>query len=641
MRVPARVTASLTAAAIAAFAIAFAGCGGGGKSTGPQPGPRGTVHGIVRNAADNSALAGVTVTASSGGAATTDAQGRFSISVAANQAVRLDVTKNGFSLNQLVVTLAQGQSKSYSVGLMAEGATEVVTVSAGGVVTDPSSNAVITLPAGFVTAAGNVNVTITGLDPTSNQIAALPGGLEALDANGQPAYLFPVSFAEYTVKDNAGNVLPFNPSASQGADIELPIPALLQGQPGYEMGDPIECYVYDPADGKWKTPVPGVIGPSSVNGEPAIKATIFHLSWYGGAPASSDIGCIEGEVTLNGVPQAGVDVEAFPGGSATTDAQGRYRVQAALNSQVRVVATVLSGATFRIGEGMVQVGPTSTPCAELDIPLGSLQQGNYEIQALLMTLKVFGTATEVGLVYVYIEAGEDLIGVDGATVEIGTGSSWTTFTGQQDGYYASPPSFNLVPGALYNLRVDFTSDGAWDATGTVRNVGLPVVTSPAANATVGSSFTASWTDPGTSVGGYTAKYFGFITAGDTAMTNVFLTTSSSEVVGDGVKTPAGYPDDPLVAGEYQLQLYAGNGPFFFFDPDSSYLPNVTGTGVTGYFSSIAVADTVAFSSNGTTAGRRVSGIARSLRPLKWDPRIEADLRRLIARKNRAPLSAKR
>lgn len=98
-----------------------------------------------------------------------------------------------------------------------------------------------------------MNVTVTGLDPTTDQIRALPGGLEALDGNGQPVYLSPVSFAEYTVKDASGNVLQFNPSASQGADIELPIPAVLQGQPGYENGDPIECYVYDPADGKWKT----------------------------------------------------------------------------------------------------------------------------------------------------------------------------------------------------------------------------------------------------------------------------------------------------------------------------------------------------------------------------------------------------
>src|SRR3989442_944733 len=125
---------------------------------------------------------------------------------------------------------------------------------------------------GTATVSGPVTVPVTGLAPTTDQIKALPGGLDAVDANGQKVYLSPVSFAEYTVKDANGNVLPFNPSASGGANIELPIPASLRGQPGYGDGDPIECYLYDPADGKWKTPVPGVIGASSVNGELAIKA---------------------------------------------------------------------------------------------------------------------------------------------------------------------------------------------------------------------------------------------------------------------------------------------------------------------------------------------------------------------------------
>ena len=80
------------------------------------------------------------------------------------------------------------------------------------------------------------------------------------------------------------------------ASIELPIPASLRGKAGYKTGDPIECYLYDPTDGKWKTPVAGVVGPSSVGGFPAIKATIFHLSWYGGAPALNQRSCISGYV---------------------------------------------------------------------------------------------------------------------------------------------------------------------------------------------------------------------------------------------------------------------------------------------------------------------------------------------------------
>jgi hypothetical protein len=97
--------------------------------------------------------------------------------------------------------------------------------------------------------------------------------------------------------------------------------------------------VYDPADGKWKTPVPGVIGPSSVDGQPAIKATIFHLSWYGGAPATTDVSCVHGTVRdALGNPLPGVSVEAFQGSRGTTDGSGNFELQAAANS-VRVVAS--------------------------------------------------------------------------------------------------------------------------------------------------------------------------------------------------------------------------------------------------------------------------------------------------------------
>ena len=61
-------------------------------------------------------------------------------------------------------------------------------------------------------------------------------------------------------------------------------PYSLRALPGAPVAAPLEWS--EARNVVWKTPVPGVIGPSSVNGEPAIKATIFHLSWYGGAPAS-------------------------------------------------------------------------------------------------------------------------------------------------------------------------------------------------------------------------------------------------------------------------------------------------------------------------------------------------------------------
>jgi hypothetical protein len=592
---------------LALLALGGAGCGKKDKTTNPGD-PTATVSGFVQNAVGGAPVAGATVLASSGASTTSDGSGRFSLTVAANQRVRIDVTKSGFSLNQLVVQLAKNEAKSYTVGLMTAGTSASVAPAAGGTVTDAGSGAVLALPANFVTASGPVTVTVTGLDPTTDQIKALPGGLDALDAGGNPVYLQPVSFAEYTVKDAAGNVLQFNPSASAGADIELPIPASLQGQPGYEDGDPIECYVYDPADGKWKTPVPGVVGPSSVNGDPAIKATIFHLSWYGGAPASSEIACVEGTVTLNGTPLANVDVEAFPGGNTRTDANGHYQVQAAVNSEVRVVATQVSGTTFRTGEGSVQTGSSAVKCAHLDIALGGEQEGEYSVMAFLSSGWVYWGDQDGAFAILSFGPPISSVPVEGATVQVGTGSTFYTLPHVASGVYvlmSGTSGFSLAPGQIYTLRIDFTSDGSFDASGQVRMVGRPTITAPGDGATVGASFTATWTDPGTSVGGYSAAYFGeVVDAVEDTIARMFVTNQLTKAIGNGVVDPVyGFPNDPLAAGDYQIGLLAGNGPTWFVFGDSafSYLPNVTGTNASGYFTAIASSDTVSFTSTGAAA----------------------------------------
>lgn len=594
-----------------AIAITLPGCGGG-KSTGPLGGPVATVTGAVQDAVSGAPVAGATVRASSGAAATTDPSGRFSVNVAAGQRVRVDVTKEGFSLNQLVVELASGQSRAFVVGLIAEGSTAAVNVASGGAVTDLGSKAVLTLPAGFVTAAGSVDVTVTGLDPTTAQIKALPGGLDALDANGAPVYLSPVSFAEYTVRDAAGNILPFNPAASQGADIELPIPAALQGRPGYGMGDPIECYVYDPADGKWKTPVPGVIGPSSVDGSPAIKATIFHLSWYGGAPASSDVACVEGYVRLNGVPVANVDVEAFAGGNARTDANGFYRVQAAPNSVVRVVASQAAGSSFRLAEGVVTTGGPGAPCARLDLSLGELQPGEYLVTAYLLS-DTQGTAA--ALAHIAIVLGAKEVDVTGATVQIGSGGTWHTLTNFGSGNYgivAGTGTFDLVAGTLYTMRFDHASDGTWDAQGTVRMSAIPAITSPTPSAVVAPSFVATWTDPGIGLPGYDAHYFGAIES-DSSFDTAFITEDVSYEVGTGVPQPGwGFPNDPLVPGGHRITVWAVHGSFFYWFEDSLAVPNVTGENTTGHLASLGVGDQVAFTV--AAAGRAPRTPALATRP---------------------------
>lgn len=602
---------ALSMGALSLLAALFLGACG--KKTGGVAGPGpaiGTLTGQVTLAGTvGSPVVGATVTASTGASAVTNASGQFTLSIPANQNVRVDVTKANFTLNQLQVRLAADEARAVTVGLMAAGNTAAVPVGSGGSVTDPSSNARIALPPNFVTASGPVTVTITGLDPTTDQIKALPGGLQAVDGSGATKYLKPVSFAEYTARDASGNVLQFNNAASAGANIELPVPASLQGQPGYANGDPIECYVYDPADGKWKTPVPGVIGPSSVNGQPAIKATIFHLSWYGGAPATDDVACIHGTVRDSlGAPLAGVNVEAFQGNRTTTDASGNYQVQAAAHSQVRVVASRALSGSFQSAADTVQTGGALDPCALVNLVMRS-RRASYNVTAEITAFSFNGQSTAFAYVQIMVGVEGDEVPVSGATVEIGSGSSFTTIpeNGSTGEYAVSPltpgyETFTLDPGVLYTLRLDYNHDGVVDATGQVRMAGQPIITTPAEASVQGATFTAAWTDAGSVVVGYNPLYIGINAGADSAsVATIFFTTARSKVIGSGVVDPiTSLPDPPLAADTYSLSVFSAVGPFTdgFGLPNVPTSPNIAGPGTSGYFFSFQFSDPVIYNSTG-------------------------------------------
>lgn len=610
---------TLGAAALAG-ALALAGCGSKSSGvSGPGSGTA-TLNGFITLAGTSGTpVAGAVVKTTNGDSTVTDAGGQFSLRLPAGQDVRVDVTKSNYTLNQLHVSLSANESRSVSVGLLAAGATAPMPVSGGGAITDPSSKAKITFPPNFVTGSGNVSVTITGLDPTTDQITALPGGLTAIDGTGATKFLKPVSFAEYTVRDAAGNVLPFNPAAGGGANIELPIPESLRGQPGYQNGDPIECYVYDPADGKWKTPVPGVIGPSSVDGQPAIKATIFHLSWYGGAPATSDVACIQGTVRDSlERPLAGVSVEAFQGGRGTTDANGHYQIEAAAHSTVRVVTSRLVGGVFQTASDTVQTLGASDACITSNLELRT-RRPSYSVTAQM------GDADEggdpVSTVFVQLRLGDEVTGiaVSGANVQVGTGGTWHTIPqiSPGTGYYVSAGDFTLTPGALYTLRVDYGNDGTFDATGQVHMASVVDVTTPAAASVVPRTFTAAWTDPGAGVSGYAPVYFGINShvdgVGDLTPHTMFLTTSTSRVLGSGVADPlTGQPNPQLTAGAYELLLSCSSGPYGASSgtPGVPSGPNVSGNGTVGYFYSQSITPEILYSSNGA-AGRPASAAVAS------------------------------
>lgn len=573
----------------------------------------GNITGVVKDASvsGNPVLSGATVkVVGDTSSVTSDADGKFTLTIANGVNKTLSVTKDGYSLNEVVVNLSAGVKKNISVNLLQVGKTQNVSVSSGGTVSDTKSNAVLKLPSNFVNSSGNVSVTVTGLDPTTEQIRALPGGLDAIDANGNKKYLQPVSFAEYTVKDANGNVLQFNSSASSGANIELPIPVSLRGKPGYKNGDPIECYVYDAADGKWKTPVPGIVGPSSIDGNPAIKATIFHLSWYGGAPALNQRACIQGYVkNIDGTPAVGADVEAFAGGSTKTDATGFFEVDAAPSSNVRVVATVLSGTKVSTAEVVVYTGdPTDSCYKSPDLTLGVPQQGSFEVDATLYKSGSDTTYSDFAIATIKLKPPSGTAtSYDGADVKIGYGSNFFSLqsVGQGSGEYwiytglPGTSTFVLTPGEQYEIKIDFDKNGTVDANGLVRMVGVSTITNPTDKSTVGKSFTASWNDNGSSKPGYSANYWLTVT-GDSAY-RYFLTTTTSKVIGDGSVDSTFYgsalKNDPLPSGNYMMNVWSFNGPVGFLTVGTQ-LPNINGQNVKGYFYSYFFGKQISFTSTG-------------------------------------------
>jgi hypothetical protein len=588
------------------------------KSSNPvSPGPttgNATVNGVVKDAgaSGNPAIAGATVQiVGSSSGVTTDVNGGFTLSVTPGVSQTINISKSGYSLNEVVVNLTAGSTKNMTVNLLQAGNTQTVAVNSGGTVTDTKSNAVLKLPSGFVTTTGNVSVTVTGLDPTTDQVRALPGGLEAVDANGNTKYLQPVSFAEYTVKDANGNVLQFNSSASSGANIELPIPASLRGKPGYETGDPIECYVFDPSDGKWKTPVPGVVGPSSVDGTPAIKATIFHLSWYGGAPALNQRACITGYVkNSDGSPSVGANVEAYPGGSGVTDSKGFYDIDAAPSSNVRVDASVLSGSKISTAEIVVYTGASTDSCYTApDLTLGLPQQGTFEVDATLYKSGSGSSAFDFAVASITLKTPTGTTSnYDGASVQVGYGTQFITVPSAGSGSYmiytgmTGATNFTLAAGQPYQIKIDFDKNGTIDATGSVRMVGVSTITNPTDGSTVPNHFTATWDDSGSANAGYSANYWLTI-SGDSA-SRFFETSSPSKVIGDGSIDSSFYgyylSNDPLPAGQYQMDVWSFNGPAGFLSIGDQ-LPNINGQNVTGYMYSYYFSPSVTFNSSGLSS----------------------------------------
>jgi hypothetical protein len=593
----------------------------GGSSDTPAvtPSGPGTVYGVVTDIGSGARLAGALVTGG-GQSATTDQQGTFTLAGMAAGNVNLSISKMeyapgyasakaGDTTQTVLVTLKkQGTMQSYS-------ATSAKTLSEK---TEAGPYAVILAPNSLDTTDTNLKVSITPLDPTKER-EALPGNL--VSGGATSSLLIPVTFAEFTILDSTGKRVNLKPSAS--AQVELPIPPSLRA--AYPAGAKIHCYAYDPSTGKWEDFVEGTVQTSTVDGtSPVLAASVRHFSWYGGAPQGNN--CIDVYVkvvsAVDGKPLGNARVEASPGTTAYTDADGTALVRTATGNMgstyvayqtgfdVDGSLTGMKGAKYiefgKVEEdlaGLVQKpctgdpGPTagqSGARGAQDMPLvvtiGRLSSLLYEATAILSA----GDGTTAGQLQVILTEG--VPGPDGQVVdgmpasgakitltEAGEAPVSLTELAAGTGYYTIPAGLVITAGQSYRLSIDADGNGSIDGTGSVFALGKLAWTNPTNGATVASAgLVATWSDTGSAAGaGYAPLYEAVISqTGGTGDGAVYFGTDRQFTV----KSLASGAAAGLMPGTYTGTLIGFSGAF---SAGGASTNNITGAGVTGQFYSLS------------------------------------------------------
>jgi len=590
--------------------------GGGGNNvtaTGDllsNPADSKTVNGFVRDSQSGAKLAGVTVKLGAS-SVTTDTDGRFSLTGLAKGSAVVSLEKTSYAPAYENVTVGEN-AEVVLVPMKREGArqsynpTQTATLSER---TEAGPYAVIFQPNTLNTTDTNLHVAVTPLDPTKES-ATLPGNLVVSDG-----MLDPLTFAEFSIFDSAGNRV--NLKAGESAVVELPIPPTLRGNPNYQLTKTIHCYSYNPATGQWEDFVVGTVVKSSVDGTtPVVRASIKHFSWYGAAPQTND--CLDVTVSVISAvdkkPMPNARVEAFPGTVTYTDANGLADVRTRIGGNTRYTATRtytdtngsvsgMPGAkVIDFGEvneelaGLVRVPCSGSPnkprsATGLSARARGASSDPLKIEvghlgALTYTAQVFALGNLITAnLHSIIPGGDEGPGVDGAIITLrGPGISDTRLQGSPAGtngtvgtYYAF--GVTLTPGQRYTIDIDADGNGSIDGSGSAFTVGTLTWDSPANGATVSATgLTASWQDTGSTVSGYAASYYVFITKqGGNADLAYYLGT-------DRQFTPQLSSGTPLTPGTYQTSLVGFSGAYNGIANDNfSVVDNISGANVTGKF----------------------------------------------------------
>lgn len=207
-------------------------------------------------------IAGAVVLAAYGFEATTDADGRYSMKVHAEDELRLDITKDGFLPRQLVAGVAADTDVDMGEARLKALDAKVTKVDAkGATVVSSDGKSILEIPEGAL--EGEVGVRLTWMDPMPSDAfpyahGELPGALVTRTRpdgsdEGESLVIPPIAFAD--VQMEGGQLKPgaqatlrmkVNPAALElaGDNIDFNNPVTLQ-QP---------CYDFDRETGLWVNP---------------------------------------------------------------------------------------------------------------------------------------------------------------------------------------------------------------------------------------------------------------------------------------------------------------------------------------------------------------------------------------------------
>ena len=316
----------------------------------------------------------------------TDASGQASFEDLAKGRTLAMIEADGFAPATAVIELPEAAQAIRSVHLLAQGEPHEFDASTDSELYEDrvhlsiAANALVDSTGGDF--SGMAKAHITPLNPSTGERAGMPGPLMGvLEGDTDPTPMQSVFMAYIHLERDSGEELSIK--SGETVTLEFVLPDDLQGD--FSVGDTIEAYWYDTAEGMWKQEGNGDIIESTYAAEKlAWRVDVSHFTWWNCDEPWYDKECVEVEVVNEGSgdPVSGaqiyVDGESYNGTSyGITGSTGITCVDFKLGSTANVTASGPDGRA-QIGDA-VQITGSGTAATCGGQGSGSCQQIQIEL----------------------------------------------------------------------------------------------------------------------------------------------------------------------------------------------------------------------------------------------------------------------